>query len=152
MEIQELESKILRLNNKELLEYIRKEFQHYDQSEEGIKENINSLKQLDIDLMNYGLARMKVILEDDFLKKATVFFTIFLAVISTIISTVTTLTNDSGTDLFKLFPMIIMALVFGLITLLFDKYRKGRYAATFFKEYLEYLIEEKKNSTQNVEN
>lgn len=142
MEVKELKNMIYLTNDECLLEFIQKEFESICFGATTIqkyKNNIDTLKKLDQDTINAGIARMERIVEgNDPTKSISMPIAILLAMVSVYCTFIFSLKGGLYSFIFNI---LIYALLFLYISFFIGKSLKKRSTAVFFKKLLEFTKE-----------
>jgi hypothetical protein len=143
MKVKDLRDRIILDTDDKLIKFIDQEFgQNSDNTVHKIRGNLNTLSKLDVDILNYGISRMKKI-EDfsDYSKFVSVIVTLVIAFIATY-SVFFGKVSDS--DIVQsAIQTLLTIFIFFVFIFLMSRTNKRRSQAVYFKSLLESALKKK---------
>ncbi len=145
MKKKDLTKLIYTATNKQLLKYLQEEYSFYQGKDRGhFKGRLNELKQLDLDTIKFGIARMEEIQEErNLIPSLSSLVTLLLAMIATY-ATIFSDVKIGSLTLASIFSLLTIFIITYKIISTLTEARLSKSKASLFKNLLVYCEELKK--------
>lgn len=142
----ELEERIYSDSNRVLLEYLKREYRYLGGEKlQSTKNKIDLLSKLDKPTLEYGIIRMKTIIDTyDISKLLAPIITMIIAIVSAYSSVLTIVEKKTEFSLFiNIFPLALLLVFYLYISKKVGETNSSRAEATYFMNLLEYELKRK---------